>query len=387
MLPARPSIVRVVAASLWFGAVAAPLAAQPAALVYRLGRDTVAIEQYERTASGVSGEMVQRSGAALTRLRYRITVGGDGRPTGATITRLQPDGTPPAAGVREIRLAWGRDSVVRELVYADSTSRSAFAARGAVFNPPTYLYGATELLVALARRGASIDSLPALGTAGGLGFAGLARAEGDAYRVRGGPYAMVLRFDAAGRLQSVDGDRTTNKVQAVRGPGGVDLGAIAQRMAPTGTLSVRETARAGFGAGGMVLVDYGRPSVRGRTVWGGTLVPFDSVWRFGANDATHLFTTRTLAFEGLTLPPGMYSLWLQHTRTGTILIVNAQTGQWGTQYDASRDVGRVRLTLAPAPAPAETLQIAVRAQGPTRGALEVTWGDRVASAPFTVTAR
>jgi hypothetical protein len=44
----------------------------------------------------------------------------------------------------------------------------------------------------------------------------------------------------------------------------------------------------------MVVVDYGRPQVRERTVWGGTLVPFDSVWRAGANDATHLFTTRPL---------------------------------------------------------------------------------------------
>jgi hypothetical protein len=137
----------------------------------------------------------------------------------------------------------------------------------------------------------------------------------------------------------------------------------------------------------MIVVDYGRPSVRDRSVWGGTLVPFDSVWRAGANDATHLFTTRTLTMGSLTLAPGMYSLWVQHTRTGTFLIVNKQTGQWGTQYDAAQDLGKVALTMAPTPSHVEEFTIAVKALGATRGALELSWGSQMASAPFTVGAR
>jgi hypothetical protein len=107
----------------------------------------------------------------------------------------------------------------------------------------------------------------------------------------------------------------------------------------------------------------------------------------GANDATHLFTTRPLVMGDLQLAPGMYTLWLQHTRTGTFLIVNRQTGQWGTGYSASQDLGKVAMTLAEAPGFVETMTISVKAQGATRGSIELAWGDKVASVPFTIGAR
>jgi hypothetical protein len=198
---------------------------------------------------------------------------------------------------------------------------------------------------------------------------------------------MVLRFDAANRLQSLDGRGTTNKVVGERASGRVDIAALGRAMKPTRVLSAREDARAAFGPGGMVVVDYGRPQVRERTVWGGTLVPFDSVWRAGANDATHLFTTRPLTLGTMNLAPGMYTLWVQHTRQATFLIVNRQTGQWGTQYDATQDLGRVEMQSAPAPSHVEEMTIAVRALGPTRGAIELAWGDRVMTAPFGVGTR
>jgi len=358
--------------------------AQPATLTYLLGKDTVAVETFTRTAAGMSGEMVQRSGAAVIRVQYTIGTNRDGRTTSATITRRQGDGT-PAPGAREIRFTFTPDSVVRDVTFADSTQRRAFAVSAGVLNVLTYVYGPTELLAALRARGRA-DSLPALGLTGGVGFTGLQPLGGDSVRLRGGPYAMVMRFDANHRLQGVDGRGTTNKVTAVRRDGGADIAALARAMRPTGVLSTRETVRAAFGPGGMVLVDYGRPQVRERTVWGGTLVPFDSVWRAGANDATHLFTTRTLTFGTLTLAPGSYTLWVQHTRGGTFLIVNRQTGQWGTQYDAAHDVGRFEMQSAPAPAHVEEMAMVLRALGPNRGVLELSWGDRVMSAPFGVSA-
>jgi hypothetical protein len=379
--------MRSVALPLLLLAVAPSAAsAQAASFVYRLGKDTLAVEQYTRTATGMSGEMVQRAGAAVVRFTYKVTVGKDGRPTTATLTRLLADGTPQPGAVREVRYSLGADSAVREVVFADSTQRRAFAASRAMVNFPVYIYGPTELLAAL-RKGKGADSLAAIGQGGALGFTGLSAAGGDTVRLRGGPYAMALRFDAANRLLSVDGRTTTNKVVAERAAGSVDIAALARGMKPTGVLSTREDVRAAFGPGGMVVVDYGRPQVRERTVWGGTLVPFDSIWRAGANDATHLFTTRPLTFGTMTLTPGMYTLWVQHTRQGTFLIVNRQTGQWGTQYDATQDVGRVEMQSAAAPAHVEELSIAVRALGPTRGALELAWGDRTMTAPFTVGTR
>lgn len=369
--------------ALFLLAAPAVASAQGASLAYRLGKDTLAIEQYTRTATGMSGEMVQRSGGAVVRITYSLTLGKDGRPTAVTIARMQPDGTPIAGAPREYRFSLGPDSAVREVIFADSTQRRAFAAKRAMVNFPTFVYGPTELLASLRKGGAS-DSIPALGLAGGVGFTGLTPLGGDSLRLRGGGYAMVLRFDANNRLQSLDGRGTTNKVVAERGVGGLDIAAIARGMRPTGVLSAREDARAGFGPGGMVIVDYGRPQVRERTVWGGVLVPFDSVWRAGANDATHLFTTRVLTLGTMTLAPGMYTLWIQHTRQGTFLIVNRQTGQWGTQYDAGQDIGRVEMQSAAAPAFVEELKYTVRALGPARGALELAWGDRVMTVPFGV---
>ena len=376
----------------------AALQAPQVSLVYRLGNDTVAVEQYTRTATLLAGEMVQRSGPMIARIQYQVSIGRGGRPTGATLKRLQADGTAAPNSPTETRLSVTADSLVREIVWPDSVQRRAFAAKNGLLNFPTFIYGPTELLAGIRRAGGSLDSVPALGAAGGIGFTGLAAvspatsppgttaAIASSVRLRGGAYAMELVFDARDRLQSVDGTLTTNKAMATRGNGGLDLPAMARTMTPTGVLSARATARAAFGPGGMVLIDYGRPLVRERTVWGGTLVPFDSVWRAGANDATHLFTTRTLTLGSLTLVPGMYTLWVQHTRTGTFLIVNKQTGQWGTQYDATQDLGRVELAVAATPAHVEEFTITLRALGSGRGAIEMAWDGSIASVGFGVMA-
>ncbi|MEP6618869.1 MAG: DUF2911 domain-containing protein [bacterium] len=357
--------------------------AQATSFVYRLGTDTVAIDQYTRTATRLSGEMVQRSGPAVFRVVYDMTIGPDGRPTAANITRLNGDGTAVANAPTTTRFRFTADSAVRENVFPDSVQRRGFAMGHAFVNFPTYVYGPTELLAALKQKGVAVDSLPALGIAGGPGMTGIVQGAADTMRLRGGAYAMVLRYDGRSQLLSADGLFTTNKAAATRGTTTFDLPAVARVMKPTGVLSVRDVARASFGPGGFVLVDYGRPLVRERTVWGGALVPFDSVWRAGANDATHLMTTRTLAMGGLTLAPGMYTLWIQHTRNGTFLIVNRQTGQWGTQYDARQDIGRLPMAVATAPSHVEMFTIAVRAVAADRGSLEMAWGESVASVPFT----
>jgi hypothetical protein len=362
---------------------ATSVSAQSASLVYRLGKDTVAIEQYTRSATGMTGEMVQRSGATVARYLYTITLAKNGRPTTASIKRLNADGSLPPNAPSDTRFTVTADSIVREGVFADSMPRRAFAAKQALINFPTFIYGPTELLAGLAKSGGAVDSLPALGVAGNLGFTGIVPAGGDSVRLRGGAYAMVLRFDAGHRLQLVDGSFTTNKSIATRGAGGLDMAAIAKSMKPTGTLSLRETARGAFGQGGIVIVDYGRPSVRDRSVWGGTLVPFDTVWRTGANDATHLFTSRTLTMGDLVIPPGAYTLFVQHTRAGTWLIVNTQVGQWGTNYSAANDLGRVAMQMNATPSHVEEFTIAVRSMGPTRGAIEMSWGPGMVSAPFT----
>jgi hypothetical protein len=371
--------------SLMMLAAVAPLcsaAAQQAAMVYRLGRDTVAIEQFTRSGNRLSGEVVTRAGAAVTRLQYDIAL-ADGRATSATVRRRQADGTPMANAPIEWRFTFTRDSAKRDIVWTDSMQTRAFAAASAVLLLPVPAFAHTELLaIGMRRPGVMADSMIGLGIAGNPSRAGLARAGGDTLRLVGGSYPMLVRFDAEGRLLSLDGSQTTNKILGMRGAGGLDIAAIAQRMTPTGVLSARGTARATVRQGGIVMVDYGRPMVRERTVWGGTLVPFDSVWRTGANDATHLATSRDIAFGDVVVPAGVYTLWVQHTRNGTTLLISRQVGVWGTAFDAAQVLGRVPLTLTASPEHVEEFTITVRSLGMSRGALDLAWGPSVATAMF-----
>jgi Protein of unknown function (DUF2911) len=90
-----------------------------------------------------------------------------------------------------------------------------------------------------------------------------------------------------------------------------------------------------------VTIKYGSPSVKGREIWGG-LVPFDKVWRAGANNATTFETDQNIKIEGKELPKGKYSFFVIPNATSTTLIFNKVQEQWGAyKYEESRDQLRV----------------------------------------------
>jgi Protein of unknown function (DUF2911) len=109
--------------------------------------------------------------------------------------------------------------------------------------------------------------------------------------------------------------------------------------------------------GHAVAIKYGAPSVRGRQIFGG-LVPFGTIWRFGANEATALSTDGDLMIGNVSVPKGNYTLYLwPASATDMMLVINKQTGQWGTEYDKNQDLGRVPFKITKSPAPVETLAI------------------------------
>jgi hypothetical protein len=130
-----------------------------------------------------------------------------------------------------------------------------------------------------------------------------------------------------------------------------------------------------------IAITYSQPHARGRRVEGG-LIPLDTVWRFGANMATTLHTDLDITVGDLKLPRGDYSLFVLYTRAGWQLIVNRGTGQWGTDRDASKDVGRVPLAARALAEPEGSLTIYLvpDAAQPTtgyadlRGVLRIKWG-------------
>jgi len=130
--------------------------------------------------------------------------------------------------------------------------------------------------------------------------------------------------------------------------------------------SPHETVEYKVGAA-TVTVTYGRPSLKGRGL--DTLAPVGKVWRTGADEATTLTTDKALKIGSLAVPAGSYTLYTLPAASGWQLIVNKQTGQWGTVYQEGMDLGRVPMTTGTLPSPAEQLTVAV--VGPN---LEVHWG-------------
>ncbi len=127
--------------------------------------------------------------------------------------------------------------------------------------------------------------------------------------------------------------------------------------------------------GKKVTIDYSAPSKRDRAIMGG-LVPYGQVWRTGANAATTLTTETDLMIGSLHVPRGKYTLFTIPGEKEWTLIVNKQTGQWGTNHDASQDLGRVKMTVAPVKDTVETFNIGVDAK-----TLTMTWENTRASVP------
>jgi len=140
-----------------------------------------------------------------------------------------------------------------------------------------------------------------------------------------------------------------------------------------------------------IAISYGQPHARGRKVEGG-LIPLDTVWRFGANMATALHSDVDISVGDLKLPRGDYSLFVLYGKTGYALIVNRGTGQWGTDRDATKDLGRVALTsrtMAEAE-PSLSIYLVPDSPDPTTGyanlsgVLRIKWGTTELTAPWKV---
>jgi hypothetical protein len=135
--------------------------------------------------------------------------------------------------------------------------------------------------------------------------------------------------------------------------------------------SPRDTAR-GTVAGAHLLVDYGRPSKRGRVIWGG-LVPWGEVWRTGANAATTFVTDQDLVIGGTAVPAGTYTLYSVPSQSGPwLLVVNKQTKQWGIEYHPEQDLARIPMTTSPVSPAVEKFAISIVPEG-QGGAMHLAW--------------
>jgi len=143
--------------------------------------------------------------------------------------------------------------------------------------------------------------------------------------------------------------------------------------------------------GKAITITYSSPSVKGRAdhIFGKDgLISHDPgypVWRAGANAATALHTEADLAIDGLKVPKGDYTLFVDISDPDNwTLIVNKQTGEWGLSYDKTKDLGRVKMAMSKPLAPIEALKYTITDLGGTTGKLSLEWENHSASVVFAV---
>jgi len=363
----------------------AMLAAQGGAFIVRLGRDTLALERYSRTADRLEGEQVARAPSTVHRI-FTVMFHPGGAVERFELVEHNVSGAPgPAESKATVDFAG--DSAISTLPDGDSTLHQR------VKVPPGTLpwyFQNYALLEEIARRARSAGgtryttTLLPLGntepwtvTLDPIGRDSMTILLGSIGRLR-------ARVDERGTLLGLSGIGTTMQVTVERVRGPLDFAALGKSFAlrSLGPLSPADSVRASV-AGAVLAVRYSRPSMRGRVIFG-SAVPWNEVWRTGANAATVFETSADLVVDGTTVPAGKYSLWTIPSPDGWKLILNRNTGQWGTAYDAQYDFARIAMTVERLAQPVEQFTIAIAPQRDGRGGvLRLEWERTRASIPFS----
>jgi len=132
------------------------------------------------------------------------------------------------------------------------------------------------------------------------------------------------------------------------------------------------TATLDLGGGKSITVDYSSPRAKGRKIYG-ELVPFDKVWRTGANEATTFVTTADVTVGGASVPAGSYTLFTIPGKDKWTLIISKTTREWGTDYPGtSNDLARVDMKVSTLPSPVENFTISFEKSG-NGGTINVDW--------------
>jgi hypothetical protein len=362
------------------------LFAQTSAFVTTLGKDTLSVEQYTHTANRITGDWVTFYGGIMLH-HYDMTLRPDGSVEHTHLTLRRRDGKVE----EDVDLTLGPDSVTAVVAGDPTVSRAA--APGAF----PILGGCVAMVetIMMRLRSQKVDSatVVVLSATGPFRAGGARIAFIGADSARMGPPAAptMLAVDPNGRVEGVNRLATTTR-SVTRRVRPFDLAQLIKRFPDipperpivgfTG-MSPRDTARASFGST-RILIDYGRPSLRGRDVFAHGVLG-DTLWRTGANAATQFTTSTDLVIDGKRISAGTYTLWthVASDNSSYELIFNSQVGQWGTEHHFERDLITIPLAVRRLGSPVEQFSITVE---PTAvGALlKLAWGRLELSTPIGV---
>ncbi len=354
--------------------------ADSAAFVVRLGRDTTSIERVVSTRTRVVAEAVQRSPATmLHRMVMELTPRGEVSRSVYTATR---PGSAEPFFTRTITIA-GDSATVTNVQGANTRTRRVAVRNAIPISGPFYSPYEMAMMRAMAGRQprATVQLLQPDTTVDipleRVGADSLALTNQFQERMR-------ARVDARGRLLNLH----TPAFTTVERVAWLDLDTWVREFAARdaagrgmGPLSPRQASRA-FVGGANLWLDYSRPAMRGRPIWG-ALVPYGAVWRMGANDAAHFATDRPVRLGDLALQPGTYTLFLLPTADAWTLVVNRKSGMSGLEHDARMDVGRVAMERLALERPVEQFTVELRpaASGAT---LYLAWDRQAATVPIRI---
>ncbi len=368
---------------------AAAATAERHAFVTLLGNDTIAVERITRTANEVRAEVLLRAPRTTLHV-YRMQLDAEGRPVTMETTAHDPAAGPDSPPLSRETHRWGADSLRIESNGGQAPGAAAVAGGRDVLPFIDMVHWPFELMLSRAHAAAQDSiAIPLL--------TGRRTSPFVVRRVSAGDYTvthpfrgtMTVQVDEQGRLEQLDAGRTTRAL-LVRRVADVDLPSIARQFVareaqrgPMGDLSGRGETTATVG-GANIVVDYGRPARRGREIFG-ALVPWDRVWRTGANRATHFTTDRDLVLGGTPIPAGSYTLFSIPRADRWTLIVNRQTDITGTAHDPEHDLARIEMQTRSLPEVVEDFTIRVDPEG-SGGVLRLQWDRTEAYLPFQVTA-
>jgi hypothetical protein len=380
-LAALPLVVACASGST---AIPAPAPVATTTLLTRLGVDTVAVEQFTRTATHMEGTLVTRF--PTTRVtRYSVDLGPNTAPIRANLTLRDGAGTTIAGGLQSLSVRFERDSVTFIGHRSTNDTTKTLAVRGPLQPSIQSAYGLWELAFArmsrLGRDSVEFAAVPISLDAGEATPQAVRVLGRDSVRIisNGGPF--LVRHDGRGGIVAADGMRTGSKVVVAR-VDSLDLESLAREWAQreqsgaAGPASTRDTVEATVGSAHL-WIDYGRPSLRGRDVWVNGVLG-DTLWRTGANAATQLRSDVDLVVGGATVPAGTYTLWTAAAPSGYRLVINRQPGNI---YDAKRDLVRVPLRESSVATPVERFTIGVEPESAGGALLTLTWGAKRLSVP------
>jgi hypothetical protein len=371
--------------------------------IARLGRDTVSVENVTRQGRRLTIDGVDRF-PRVRRRHTEVQLGPDGGVRRLTMD-IQTPSEPENQRDRRVEAEVTADSVHITKRDGSGTVRRDFGARGAIVMAHVpQMYSLYDLYFAAARQHVTAPR--------GDDTVALRQFYIDRQFDRFSMHNATVRLLASGKAQiwhdwlagvgqatldtnghllTYSGERTTYLVDVTRTNGTDDVQAIGAQFATLEAkgggakeLSVRDTVVATIGPVTFT-IDYGRPLMRGRALLG-NVVPYDRVWRTGANAATQLTISAPITLGGITMPPGKYTLWTLPRTDGRVdLIVNTQTGQWGTGYNEKLNLGTASMRADTLGRPVEAFTIGVVPNGTGGGTLTMEWGTFRWTAPIVVT--